>query len=282
MLEKFQSYLRGKEVSDRTVRDYLAVLGRFARWVEQSYGEFDPAAVTPLDIADYRRQFVEKGRKPTTINHYLDILGVFFEWAQSEGLIQTNPATGIKKVSQQRQAPRWLDRRELGALTRAVQKYGSARDKALIALLLHTGLRISEAVVLRQEDIVTRERSGMVIVRQGKGGKYREVPLNVTVRRTLEEYLESVNGEWVFPNRRGGHITTRAVEKILSRFGVFSGVEITPHMLRHTFAKQLVDQGVSLDQVAVLAGHSNLNTTARYTRPSLHDLELAVDKLAWE
>lgn len=115
-----------------------------------------------------------------------------------------DPTTGIKRVAEQKMAPRWLDRREMGALVRAVQKYGSSRDQALVMLLLHTGLRVTEAC------------------------------------------------------------------------------RLTPHMLRHTFCKMLLDAGESLDRVAVLAGHANLNTTARYIRPSVQDLERAVEKLAWE
>jgi len=77
-------------------------------------------------------------------------------------------------------------------------------------------------------------------------------------------------------------MTTRTAELIPVKRARLVGVEATPYQLRHTFCKRLLDQGVSLDQVAVLAGHSNLNTTARYVRPSVQDLERAVDQLAWE
>lgn len=282
LLHTFELYLRGRGLSERTVADYLSTLRRFAGWVEQTYGDFDPVAVTPLDVADYRRYLLELGRKPATVNHALDVLSGFFSWAVAERVIQTDLTTGVKRVREQKKAPRWLERRELGAFVRTVQKYGSLRDQSLVMLLLHAGLRVSEAVALRLGDVVIRERSGFVRVRQGKGDKYREVPLNVTVRRVLSEYLASLTGEWLFPSRRGGHITTRAVEKVLARFGRLAGVEVTPHRLRHTFGKLLVDAGESLDRVATLMGHSNLNTTARYTKPSVQDLERAVEKLAWE
>ncbi|MBO8128964.1 MAG: tyrosine-type recombinase/integrase [Peptococcaceae bacterium] len=284
LLHTFELYLRGRGLSDHTVTDYLSTLRRFAGWVEQTYGDFDPAAVTPLDVADYRRYLLERGRKPATVNHALDVLSSFFSWAVVEKVVQSDPTAGVKRVREQKKAPRWLERRELGTLVRTVRKYGSLRDQVLVMLLLHAGLRVSEVVALRLDDVVIRERSGFVRVRQGKGDKYREVPLNVTVRRVLSEYLAGLTGEWLFPSRRGrgGHITTRAVEKVLVRFGRLAGVEVTPHRLRHTFGKLLVDAGESLDRVATLMGHSNLNTTARYTRPSVQDLERAVEKLAWE
>ncbi|MCS5697317.1 tyrosine-type recombinase/integrase, partial [Desulfofundulus thermocisternus] len=111
----------------------------------------------------------------------------------------------------------------------------------------------------------------------------REVPLNVTARRIIQEWLTvHPGGDWLFPGRRKGHITARTAEKILEKYARLAGVEVTPHQLRHTFCKMLVDAGESLDRVAVLAGHSNLNTTARYTRPGIQDLEKAVEKLSWE
>jgi integrase/recombinase XerC len=188
----------------------------------------------------------------------------------------------VKRVPEEKSAPKWLSRRELGALIRAVQKYGSKKEHALVVLLLHTGLRVSETVSLREQDVIIRERSGHVAVRQGKGGKYREVPLNATARRVLGEYLVSLSGEWLFSGKNGGHLTTRAAQKTLEKYGRLVGIEVTPHRLRHTFCKMLVDAGEALDRVAVLAGHENLNTTSLYTRPGVQDLERAVEKLSWE
>ncbi|SFR07117.1 tyrosine-type recombinase/integrase [Desulfoscipio geothermicus] len=282
ILYSFKTHLQGRGLSKRTVNSYITTLRRFARWVEQVHGEFDAAAITSLDVANYRRHLVEKGRKPATINHALDVLNSFFVWANVKGVIQVNPSASIKRVQEQKNAPRWLDRRELGIFIRTIQKYGKTRDIALVLLLIHTGLRISEAVSLKIDDVIIRERSGIVRVRHGKGDKYREVPLNLTVRRALDGYISETKGEWLFPGRRGGHITTRSAENVLTKYGRVSGLNVTPHILRHTFGKMLVDAGESLDRVAALMGHANLNTTARYTRPSVQDLEKAVDRLAWE
>lgn len=282
VVSRFEGYLKSRGYSDRTVSSYAGDLRRFAAWMRQTCGEFDPVWVTPQDIADYRRFMLDRGKKPATVNHALDVLKSFFRWARTEGMVQANPSAQTKRVKEQRQAPRWLDRRDLAALVLTVQKHGTLRDQAMVALLLHAGLRVSEAVSLRTEDVALRERSGSVVVRRGKGDKRREVPLNVTARRILGEYMAGARGEWLFPGRKGRHMTARAAEKRLAGFGRLAGVEVTPHMLRHTFCKMLVDAGESLDRVAVLAGHNNLNTTARYTRPSAKDLERAVEKLSWE
>ncbi|SHJ64823.1 integrase/recombinase XerC [Desulfofundulus thermosubterraneus DSM 16057] len=281
--DDFIVHLKSRNCSWRTVTAYTGALRSFIKWLEETTGcPFDPASVTPLDVADYRRHLLNRNRKPATINLHLDALSSFFSWAATSGMTTSNPAEGVRRVPEQRGAPRWLTRQELGALMRAVQKYGISRDRALLAVLLHTGLRISEAVSLHVGDVVIRERSGWVTVREGKGGKRREVPLNVTARRVIQEWLNvHPGGDWLFPGRKG-HMTARAAEKILEKYARLAGVEVTPHQLRHTFCKMLVDAGESLDRVAVLAGHANLNTTARYTRPSVKDLERAVEKLAWE
>ncbi len=281
VLTRFENHLLARGLSAGTVSVYLGHLRRFFSWLEGTYGEADVKAVTPLDVADYRRCLKEKNRKPAAVNNALAAVSSFFAWAKAAGLAEADPTEGAKRVPEQKPAPKWLDRRELGALVRAVQKHGSKKDQALIALLLHTGLRISEAVSLKKDDVVIRERSGWVAVRSGKGGKYREVPLNATVRRVLGEYLSGLDGEWLFPGKNGP-MTRRAAEKAVAKYARIAGVDATPHSFRHTFCKMLVDAGESLDRVAALAGHENLNTTARYTRPGKTDLEAAVEKLAWE
>ncbi|MGB9791896.1 MAG: tyrosine-type recombinase/integrase [Thermacetogeniaceae bacterium] len=277
----FENYLLGRGFSPGTAEVYICHLRQFSAWLEGTYGTADVKAVTPLDVADYRRWLQGRGMKPASINNALAAISSFFAWAKAEGLAESDPTEGVKRLPEQKPAPKWLERRELGAIVRAVQKYGSRRDQALLSLLLHTGLRVSEAVSLKTADVVIRERSGWVIVRSGKGGKYREVPLNATARRILGEYLDEISSEWLFPGKNG-HMTRRAAEKIVAKYARIAGVDATPHSFRHTFCKMLVDAGESLDRVAVLAGHGNLNTTARYTRPGRTDLEKAVEKIAWE
>lgn len=144
MLTSFEIYLRGRGLLPGTVGAYAGHLLRFSDWLEGTYGSPDLAAVTSLDIADYRRHLQNRGLKPATVNN---ALGAFYSWAAKEGLVQSDPTEGIKRLPEQKGSPRWLGRRKLGALARAVQKYGSKRNQALILLLgeVHqageTGLR---------------------------------------------------------------------------------------------------------------------------------------------
>ena len=284
-LGRFRAALGARGLSPRTATSYAWNTAAFVRWLGGTYGRWpSPGEVTALDVADYRRWLQDRGRKPATANQALKALSAYFRWAAAEGLVSGNPAVGVKAVPEQRAGPRWLGRRELGLLAAAVQQHGALRDRALFALLLHAGLRVSEACSLRVADLELRERSGVVRVREGKGGKYREVPLNVTARKALSEHMAArAGGEWLFVSRKGSRLSARAAERAIVRYARLAGLEgVTPHSLRHTFCKMLVDAGESLDRVAALAGHANLNTTARYTKPSLQDLERAVDRIAWE
>jgi integrase/recombinase XerC len=160
------------------------------------------------------------------------------------------------------------------------------RDASLVIFLLHTGLRLHEAMALQMNDIQLQERKGQVTVRQGKGGKSRTVPLNVEARKALQEWL-SVRPEnvgtflWVgLENDSPLALSGRSVQRGLMRLGQAANLDrLTPHILRHSFAKNLIDSGVGLEKVAALLGHSNLNTTRIYITPNQKDLEQAVERL---
>lgn len=278
----FEAYLRAQDRGEKTVAAYTGDLRRFINWFEGSSGQvFSPAAVTTLDLAEYRGWLQRVGQKPASVNRALAAIRAFFQYAREVGLVEANPATNLRRAEEQLAAPRSLDRRQQQALVRAVQKYGSLRDQAIIILLLHTGLRVSELAGLKPEDVRREGSVWVLVVRSGKGNKRREVPLNDTAKAVMERLLREAPGD-LFASRKRGPLSVRAVQRMLNKYARIAGLEnVTPHVLRHTFAKNLVDMGESLDRVAALLGHANLNTTARYTRPTLGDLEKAVQRVAW-
>jgi integrase/recombinase XerC len=285
-IPEFEQYLKEKDSSQRTVEAYLADLKKFIKWYQETAGELPEAAsVGPLDIAEFKRHLQNRGYKPATVNRILQSLKIFFSWAEEADVAKDNPAGGIKMIPVVKSAPRSLESKERQALMRAVYRGGKERDIAIVTLLMHTGLRVSELCALTLDDIKLRERSGYLTIRSGKGNKYREVPLNLTARKALKNWL-AVRGDDpgpLFPGKTGRAMSIRNIEYMIEKYAYNARLEdITPHVLRHTFCKALVDAGESLDRVAELAGHSDLNVTARYTRPTRRDLQKSVDKLAWE
>jgi site-specific recombinase XerD len=206
-------------------------------------------------------------------------LKAVFRWAVETGALSTDPAGTLRLLPDSPPPVRSLTRRELAALLRAA--HASVRDVTIITLLAQTGLRVSELTALTWDAVTIRERSGQVEVRQGKGGRRRVVPLTLTARQALQRWRDTQGP--VSTTARVFPLTPRAVQKALARYSRQEGLErpVMPHMLRHTFAKHLVDAGVSLDRVAALAGHASLSTTALYTRPTQADLEAAVARVEW-
>jgi site-specific recombinase XerD len=284
-LEDFRRHLEDRERSSSTVSTYLGVLGQFWRWYQETTGEEpSPATITTTDLKEYKQDLrVRRKLAPATVNKRLAVLRSFLTWAQATGrLADGRPPRVPKDVRQERPAPRWLDRRERLALLRAVERSGRDRDAALLQVLLHTGLRVGELVALEWSDVYLSPRKGHLVVRDGKGGKHREVPLNKEARDALVALGYAVGAgrdEEIFRGQRGP-LTTRAVQQLVRRYGDAAGLEdVTPHVLRHTFCKDLIDAGAHLQEVAALAGHENLNTTRRYVEPSRGDLQGAVDRL---
>jgi len=289
ILETYTQHLQTIGKSVHTIKAYAHDLGGFAQWFTQTTGEaFDPQAVNPREIADYRSYLLTRGKKPATVNRRLVALQRFYKWAQRQGYATENPfevLEGVRVKQQKGIAPKWLDQKQQLALLRAVRKGESQRDLAIVETLMKTGLRVSELINLTLSDVELSERAGKVIVREGKGGKYREVPLSKEVRSVLATYLQERiedGSHRLFLGQRGP-VNVPGVQYLVAKYAYQARLgEITPHQLRHTFGKNLVDAGVSLEQVAALLGHESLNTVMIYTKPSHGDLEKAVRKAAGE
>jgi integrase/recombinase XerD len=281
LLEDFKGHLQKKDFSGETIRAYLGDLRKFMGWYRGTEGALPQAhAVGPLDIAEFKRYLLSKNQKPSTINRALIALSSFFNWLQID-----NPAAGVKSVPEVKTAPKSLGRKEMLSLVRTVGASENPRDLAIVTLLLHTGIRVSELCGLVPEDIFIKKRSGYLVVRSGKGNKRRKVPLNSTVRSALQKWLQTRGNKSgaLFTGKRSDSLSPRAVEYLLQKYSLKAGLEkVTPHTLRHTFCKSLIDAGESIDRVAVLAGHENLNTTSKYTRATEKDLQKSVERLSWE
>jgi integrase/recombinase XerC len=300
MIARYLTHLKEIDRAKGTIESYKFGLKQFADWfVKSTQAEsFDPARVTPLDVREWRRELQAKRQKPGSINQKTALLTAFFDWCVAEKVAASNPARGIKRMKQAAAAPKWLTRPQAFALLRTVEervqladikrheagRWLARRNAAMIALMLHAGLRVAEVCAIQPDDIQLLPRSGRVIVRHGKGDKYREVPLNIDARKAITRWQEICPAPTggLF-DRNGKRLHPRTIQQHLAELGRLARIEtkVTPHMLRHTFGKNLVDAGIGLERVALLLGHSDVNTTAIYTMPGASDLQTAVDKIAW-
>ena len=290
----FERWLVENDRSPLSVKNYLADIRRFGEWFRQTSRQaLAPELITPQDVRDYRDYLFKHKAASSTINRRLTSLRLYARWAKEAGLIEFDPAERVRSAERQVVAPKWLDRSDTNALVREARnqiklaseaKKGQAiRNHAVIVILLNTGLRVSELCALEMGDLTYSERKGKIKVRRGKGSKQREVPLNPEALEALKAVLdarpESLKHRFVFAGQDGLPLKPGGVQEMLAALSRRAGAEATPHTLRHTFAKNLVDRGVPLDQVAALLGHSSLNTTRLYTTPSEADLERAVSAI---
>ena len=173
--EDYASHLATTGRSANTTRAYIQDLTNFADWYTQTTGaEFQAKLVDSTEIIEYRRHLLQKGRRPKTINRRLVALRRYFKWAKQNSLCPDNPfdiLEGYRVNEQKGVAPKWLTEKEQLALLRAVRQTDNRRDLAIIQVLRRAGLRVSELVDLRLDDITIGERSGNVRVREGKGSK---------------------------------------------------------------------------------------------------------------
>lgn len=299
-LNQFADHLRGADRSEHTVAAYTGDVAAFFAWLAERLGEaVEPVAVTFFDVKKYREHLLDAGRKPAGINRRLAALRTFFNWAIEQKLATTNPAQALQGVKQDRRVPKALSAQEVYRLQRtaagqrqlAAAKAGGAvtpaviaalRDEAVLNLLLYTGLRVGEVAVLRLDDLVLNGKAAKVIVRSGKGLKYREVPLHKEARQGLDAYLKvrpADQGDHLLLGQRGP-LGARGIQMQLTALGQAAGVEVTPHMLRHTFATRLLrEAGADLVTVASLMGHASIATTQIYTQPGEADRIRAVERL---
>jgi integrase/recombinase XerC len=285
LLTAFSDHLNSLDRSPATVRGYLTDLSVFIRWLE-GQGTSSLETLTAADIRFYRQHLIENSAAPQTINRKLAALAAFGNWAAQTGILPANPAINIKSVGTVPQAPKWLDKKQRANLIQAVRddlqvarlRYPRLwvlrlRDAVVVTVLLNTGLRVSELCNLKTSDLLLTERKATLTIRAGKGTKQRVIPINRDARQVLEQWL-------LFVGQRGEKLKVRSVQSAISRLAGLAGLpDVTPHVFRHSFAKALIDSGVTLEKVAALLGHESLDTTRLYVTPGERDLEQAVGML---
>lgn len=278
-------WLGEQPLSPRTREAYLAAVTAFAGWLDGREGGTGEALLAPRarDVAarDYKRFLkVDRGLSPASVNQALAAMDNLFRFLRLGAAI-------VRREELARAAPKALDVGEQRALLRAAEE-STPRDRAIVALLLFSGLRLSEAAALLLADVRISARKGVVVVRSGKGDAYREVELNALLRGMLDEWIAQRNDialegeERFFVSRTGQALSARSIDLAVRRVAGRAGLPLSAHVLRHTFVTGLVRAGHDLVLVAELAGHRRLETTRRYSLPSQADRQAAVADLEIE
>ncbi len=303
-LAGFRQYLEVERAySPRTIEVYARDVEALRAHLREKRGKDTP--LPRLSAIDIRSQLAALfgNNGPATIGRKLSSVRAFCRFLVKRGVIAGNPADAIRGPKKHRGLPRALDVDDATQLVEAPARTGRTshrtlstaeqtrhdllrkRDAALMELLWGTGLRVSEACALDLGDI-DRDRydTPMLVVRRGKGGKQRQVPIVSATDDVLRDYLAiraelHASGNALFVNAGGERLSPRSVQRMVKRWSIAGGIRAraTPHGLRHSYATHLLDGGADLRSIQELLGHASLSSTQIYTKVSLDHLTRVYD-----
>ncbi len=273
LIERFADALwMEKGLAQNTLSAYQSDLRQFVCWLQSRGREL--TGVNRGDLQQYLALQYEKGRKGRSTARLLSTLRHFYRHALREGWVEVDPTARIESPKPGKPLPKSLTESEVEALLAApdTETPEGFRDRTMLELLYATGLRVSELVGLRPDQISLTQ--GVLRV-MGKGSKERLVPFGEEALGWLRRFLQGARPDLLgerpcdalFPTRRGSGMTRQAFWYNIKRYAVVAGISssLSPHTLRHAFATHLLNHGADLRVVQMLLGHSDLSTTQIYT-----------------
>jgi integrase/recombinase XerD len=259
-------------LSVNTLGAYRADLLALQRWLAQR--DTSLIYASRADLLAFIANRATEGAKPRSTARQLSSFRRFYRFLLREGMIQEDPTVKIEMPKIGRALPKALTESEVEALLNApeISDPLGHRDRAMLEVLYATGLRVSELINLRQNQVNLNQ--GVLRVR-GKGDRERLIPLGEEAQRWVREFVNGPRieillerqSEYLFPTRRGDHMTRQAFWHIIKRYAKKADIagKLSPHTLRHAFATHLLNNGADLRVVQMLLGHSDLSTTQIYT-----------------
>ena len=281
LIEDFITAIRvEKGLSNNTIQSYrndLNILCEFLGGKKKSL-----LTTERDDLVGLLTLLKDEGKSDASIARLMSSVRGFFKFALTEKLIKRDPTAYMSTRKAWQTLPRFLTQEEVDKLLEQPDLNDDAgvRDRAMLELLYATGLRVSELVSLGMADVELEAGSLSCF---GKGSKQRRIPIGRSSIRFLKNYftarqrmLEGNRSDLLFVERNGNPITRQKFWKIITRYGESAGLgHVTPHMLRHSFATALIENGADLRSVQMMLGHSNINTTQVYTHVTNERLKSA-------
>ncbi len=271
-VDRFEKYLREvKKASDNTVQSYRRDLMQMITYLE-SIGIREIDKVTKNSLNEYVHHLEKQGRAAASILRMTAAIKSFFGFEYSGTCIRRNPAENLHSPKVEKKAPVILSVEQVSELLAqpSADTPKEIRDKAMLSLLYATGIRVSELINIRMDDI--NMNIGFLVCRDD--GKERTIPFEKTVKADLEEYLKSARdvllhgneSDFFFVNCSGTAMSRQGFWKIIKYYGEKAGIkeDITPHTLRHSFAVHLIARGADMRAVQTMLGHTGISTTQMY------------------
>ncbi|TMU84241.1 recombinase XerC [Bacillus sp. BHET2] len=251
-IDQFLTWLEHEGKSSNTISTYHQELNKFEKWLQDHHHEL--VDITQKDVQDYIEFLEGNGKSPTTTDKVLGVIRTFAKYLKKPDItfdikiIHGNKKDEIETLSKQ----------ECEIVLSEVRESENERNIAIVYMLLHTGIRVSELCALNVSDIDFQTKQVSILDTQGDR---RLIPLSEELNVYLSDYMEGIQPkEAVFVSKTNERLTERSVQYMLKKF------QISAQKLRHTFCQHLIDQGAGIEIVSKLAGHRDINVTKRYAK----------------
>lgn len=286
-VRRFLSHLQyEKRYSSHTLKAYENDLGGFSAYLSKEYGadNGDITTANHFQIRSWIVQLIESGIAPRSVNRKITALKSFFRFLLRENLVSQNPMVKIQSPKTGKKLPAFIDEKKMEDLFSSIEfpeGFAGSRDRAILELFYGTGMRLSELTGIRTSDLNLGNQTVKVL---GKRSKERIIPLSHSLSNTLRNYLDhrasylSEKGDdasHLFFDSKCNMLYAKFVYRLTRKYlgMVTTGDKRNPHVLRHTFATHMLNNGAEINAVKELLGHSSLAATQVYTHNTIEKLK---------
>lgn len=281
-LYRFETYLSSeKKMSPHTLKAYLTDLKAFTDYMVSNFEVDGIEAVSHLFIRSWLSEMMSEGITPRSVNRKISSLKTYYNYLLKHGLVKINPMSKVSSPKTSSKLPVYVEESKMNEIVESFidRKNDEKNNKSLriaddiLLTLYHTGMRLSELINLERKNVSLETKTLKVL---GKRRKERIIPINEELKEVLEHNLETnSNPQYVFCTEKGNQLypkfVYRKVNQLLSEHTSLK--KKSPHVLRHTFATHLLNNGGDLNAIKELLGHSNLSATQIYTHNSVERLK---------
>lgn len=282
-VESFLSYIQyEKRYSPHTLESYKNDLLQFAVFLQANGLSPELARATHIDIRNWMVSMMQDKITPRSINRKISTLKSFYKFMMRRGEVKKSPLGKVQTPKTSKRLPVFVEQTGIEKLMTGVEfaeGYEGALEKMILELLYGTGMRRSELINLKETDIDSYQSQLKVL---GKGNKERIIPMHPALRQSIQQFLtvkknsvQEQEGSWLLVTDKGRQLAPRSVYAMVKKYlHLVTTVEMkSPHVLRHTFATHLMNNGADINAVKELLGHSSLAATQVYTHNTIEKLK---------
>lgn len=276
--EKFINYLSSeKRFSVHTITSYSNDINQFFLFLSEEYKITSELSEVNFQIVrSWIASLLEKGVAPRSVNRKISTLKTFFKFLIREGVIQESPMLKVVAPKSKKRLPLFVEEDQIESLLNGVEfddGFIGERDKLIIELFYVTGIRLSELINIKISDLNFDNNLVKVL---GKRNKERLIPLSARIVKELQFFIENYKiDNYLFTNLGGTKVYTKLVYRVVNKYiGKISSInKKSPHILRHTFATHMLNNGADINAIKELLGHANLSATQVYTHNTIEKLK---------